>query len=194
MGWIITAAILFALAFLPLGASIAYDIDGPLASLTVGRVSFPVYPPSKKTEKKERPLKEPSQGGSGKGEGGKISDFYPFVRLVLSFLVDFRHKLRVDYLKLKLVLAGGDPADLAINYGKSWTALGNLCPWLERCFVIKKRDVEVLCDFEGSHTTIEARLDISLTFGRLLVLACRYGFQGIKEFLNFRNKRQGGTI
>ena len=116
------------------------------------------------------------------------------VRIVLDFLMDFRHKLRVDLLELKILLAGGDPADLAQNYGKTWAALGNLWPLLERCFVIKKRDVQALCDFEGSQTTVIARLDISITLGRLLLLGCRYGFRGIKEFMNIRKKRQGGTI
>ncbi len=194
MGWIITAVILFALAILPLGASIVYDSQGPRASLIVGPVRFSVYPSTRKTAKKEKPPKEAAKnGGSGKSSGGSVSDFYPFVRLVLDFLIDFRHKIRVDYLKLRLILAGGDPADLAINYGKSWTALGNLWPLLDNSFIVKKRNVEVLCDFEGSHTTVDARLDISLTLGRLLVLGCRYGFRGIKEFMNFRKKRQGGT-
>ena len=48
------------------------------------------------------------------------------------------------------MLGGGDPCDLAINYGKAWAALGNLWSRLEQFFVIKKRDVEIQCDFEAS--------------------------------------------
>ena len=192
MGWIITAVVLFGLAILPLGASIIYDSEGARASLKLWVFRFPVYPSAKK-KKKEKASKPSAKTVQTKKGGGKLSDFYPFVRLVLDFLVDFRHKLRVDYLKLKLVLAGEDPADLALNYGKSQIALANLWPLLERCFVIKKRDMEVQCDFEGSHTTVEARLEISITLARLLALGCRHGFRGIQEFMNIRKKRQGGT-
>lgn len=59
------------------------------------------------------------------------------VKVALNFLGDFRRKLRVNRLELKLILAGGDPCDLAVNYGRAWTAVGNLMPQLERLFVIK---------------------------------------------------------
>ena len=90
-------------------------------------------------------------------------------------------------------MAGGDPCDLAINYGKAWAAVGNLMPALERWFVIKKRNVEVECDFTASQTLVTARLDISITLGRLLSLAAVYGIRALKEFLNFKKKRKGGA-
>jgi len=111
----------------------------------------------------------------------------------LELLTDFRRKLRVDYLLLKVLLGGGDPADLAQNYGKTWAAVGTLWPRLESLFVIKKRDVEVLCDFEGDSTAITARLDLSITLGRLLSMGLRHGIRGINEFMKFRKKRNGGT-
>ncbi len=198
MGWLITLAILALLAVLPLGVSIAYDEQGPRARVIAGPVKLQVYPGRKEPgkppkPKKETPQKEAPSKGTGQKKGGPVSDFYPFVRLVLDLLTDFRRKLRVDYLQLRIVLAGGDPADLALNYGKAWAALGNLWPRLETLFYIKKRDVEVLCDFEGSQTTVTARLDLSITVGRLLSMGVRHGYRGIKEFLNFRKKRKGGT-
>ena len=199
MGWLIALVMLALLAILPLGVSIAYDGQGPRAKVTVGPVKLQVYPARKDPNKPPKPQKEKKKAESGaaqkgaKKQGGPISDFYPFVRLVLDLLTDFRHKLRVDILELRIMLAGGDPADLALNYGKAWAALGNLWPRLETLFVIKKRDVEVLCDFEGSQTTVSARMDLSITVGRLLSMGVRHGFRGVKEFLNFRKKRKGGT-
>lgn len=197
MGWLIALALLALMAVLPLGLCFAYDEQGPRAKVTLGPVKLQVYPRRKDPNKPPKPKKKKSQTdsaqGSGKKKGGPISDFYPFAQLVLEFLTDFRHKLRVDRLKFKLVLAGGDPADLALNYGKAWAALGNLWPRLESLFVIKKRDVEVLCDFEGSQTTVTARLDLSITLGRLLSTVLRHGTRGVIEFFNFRKKRKGGT-
>ena len=66
-------------------------------------------------------------------------------------------------------------------------------PRLEELFVMKKRDVEVECDFTASQMLIFLRLDITITLGRLLALAAVYGFRGLKEFLNLNNKRKGGV-
>ena len=96
-------------------------------------------------------------------------------------------------MELKLILAGDDPCDLAENYGKAWAALGNLMPQLERLFVIMKRNLEVECDFTASETLVTARLDLSITLGRLLKLVAVYGVRGLKEFLNFKKKRKGGA-
>ena len=130
---------------------------------------------------------------SDEKKGGSLTDFLPFVKLALDFLGDFRRKLRMKELYLRLILASDDPCDLAVNYGKTWTAVGNFLPALERWFVIKKRDVEVKCDFTASETKVIARVEITITLGRLLSLAAVYGFRGIKEFLVFRNKRKGGA-
>ena len=122
-----------------------------------------------------------------------MRDFLPLVKVALNFLGAFRRKLRVNRLELKLILAGGDPCDLAVNYGRAWAAVGNLMPRLERLFVIKKRDVEVECDFTASETLVIARLDLTVTLGRLLGLAIVYGVRALKEFLTLQKKRKGGA-
>ena len=109
---------------------------------------------------------------------------------MLDFLAAFGRKIRVNHLEMKLILAGGDPCDLAVNYGKAWTALGNLLPLLERCFVIRKRDLQVECDFVSESTTIFARLDITITLRRLLGLVVVYGIRALKEYLKISQKRK----
>ena len=66
-------------------------------------------------------------------------------------------------------------------------------PLLERVFVIKKRNVEVECDFTASETKVIARLEITMTLGRLLSLVAVYGIRGLKEFMVFRKIRKGGA-
>lgn len=217
MGWLITLGILILLAVLPLGVSVKYDSDGPLVKVIAGPLRLTVYPRPKKqkkepkkeekkpapaaAEKKEeenlpqppQPPKPAKEDAPKEKKGGSLTDFIPFVRLGLNFLGDFRRKLRLKCLELKLVLASSDPCDLAVNYGKTWAAVGNLMPALERWFVIKKRNVEVECDFTASETLVTARLDISITLGRLLALIAVYGVRALKEFLNFKKKRKGGA-
>ena len=222
MGWWITLGILLLLGILPLGASVKYDAEGPLVKVIAGPVRITVFPREKKPkkekkqkkEKKTEPAgtepaaaaepapaaekKEPASKPSASGEpkkkaGGPITDFLPLLKVALDLLNDFRRKLRVDRMDVKLVMAGGDPCDLAINYGRAWTAIGNLLPRLENVLVIKKRDIGVECDFTASQTTIYARLDLTITLGRILAIAVVYGFRAIVEFIKIKNKRKGGA-
>lgn len=209
MGWLITLGILFLLAVLPLGASVKYNADGPLVKIIAGPIRFTVFPTKKKEKKpkKEKPKKEkkpkaePAADGKKASDtkeeksekGGSLLDFLPLVQVALDFLGDFRRKLRLNRLELKLIMAGDDPCDLAVNYGRAWSALGNLFPLLERAFVIKKRDIEVECDFTASEMLIIARLDITITLGRLIALAVRYGFRGLREYLKITKLRKGGA-
>ena len=89
---------------------------------------------------------------------------------------------------MRYVMAGGDPCDLALSYGKAWTAVGNLMPLLERVFVIRKRNIQVQCDFAADSAEISARLDITITVGRVVGIAVKYGFKAIREFLKIKNK------
>lgn len=200
MGWLIAAGIVIVLALLPLGVGAVYDEQGPVVRLIAGWIRIRLYPgrsdkenkkkPKEKAEKKKPASNEKS--AKKKTGGGSWKDFLPLVQVGLDFLGDFRRKLRVDRLEMKLILAGDDPCDLAVNYGKAWAALGNLMPQLERLFVIRKRDVEVECDFTASKTLITARLDLTITLGRLLALVVRYGIRALKEFKILKTKRKGG--
>ena len=203
MGWIIALGVLVLLAILPLGVSFLYDSNGPVASVLAGPLRIVVFPSKKHKPKKEKPKKATQKEnpnskagtkGSKSAKGGSLKDFMPLVQTALDFLGDFRRKLRIRRLELNVILAGGDPCDLAINYGKAWAALGNLWPRLERIFVIKKRDVEIQCDFEASQTLVTARLEVTITLGRLLALVVVYGFRGLKEFIKLQNIRKGGTV
>lgn len=203
MGWIIALVILTGLAILPLGVSIFYNQDGFFAYLILGVLRLKVFPVKKKDKKENKAKikpqkKESASSGSNKKvndnkTGGSIADFLPLVQIILDFLGSFRRKLRVNRLEMKLILAGGDPCDLAINYGKAWSALGNLLPLLERILVIKKRDLEVACDFTADKTLIYTRFDLSITLGRVLSLGVWYGIRALREFLRIMNKRKGGA-
>ena len=149
-------------------------------------------------EKPRQPKAQPkgTTGTSGQkqhSQGGNWKDFLPLLSLALDFLGELRRKIRINRLQMELVLAGDDPCDLAVNYGKAWAALGNLMPLLERAFVIKKRDLEVECDFLAEKTLIAARADISITLGRILSLLLVQGIPVLRELLKIMNKRKGGA-
>ena len=138
-------------------------------------------------------LQEQAEEKPAKKSGGPITDFLPLVQIALDMLGAFRRRLRVNMLELRLVMAADDPCDLAVNYGRAWAAVGNLMPRLERVFVIKKRNIEVECDFETSQTRVMARLDLTITLGRIIATAVVYGIKALIEFLKIKNKRKGGA-
>ena len=213
MGWLITLGILLLLAILPVGVRLRYDSDGILVKLIAGPVKIVLYPRPQKQKKDKKNTKTKDQKAAeeedlpkppqppkkktekSKGEkGGSLTDFLPLVQITLEFLGDFRRKLRLNDLYLRLILAANDPCDLAVNYGRAWAAVGNLMPQLEKWFVIKKRDVEVECDFEASQTLIIARLDLTITVGRLLAAAVRFAVRALIEYLKIKKKRKGGAV
>jgi len=220
MGWLIALGIVLLLAVLPIGVRVRYNSEGIVLKVIAGPVKITLLPrpnKKKKEKKKKEKKKTTSKPGEASGEeenlpkppqppkeskkkadqaekGGSLLDFLPLVKIALDFLGDFRRKLRLDNLYLRLILAGSDPCDLAVNYGRAWAALGNLMPQLEKWFVIKKRDVEVECDFETSQTLVIAHLDLTITLGRLLTAAVKFAVRALIEYLKIKKKRKGGAV
>ena len=208
MGWLIALAVLVLLAILPLGASVLYDEDGPRVRIVAGPLKLQVFPLKKKpkknkpkaekTKKDKKPKKAAPEGEKPEPfpkpkTGGSWTDFLPLVRVALDLLNDLRRKLRVDHLKLHLTMAGDDPCDLAVNYGRMNASLAALIAQLERFLVIKKRDVHIDCDFAASETVIMARLDLTITLGRILSIAAVYGVRALTTFLKIKKQREGGA-
>lgn len=223
MGWLITLGIFALLAIIPLGVSAIYDEDGIRVRIIAGLLRLQVFPVRKKANKSKKKKAEKKVGSSAKQEsadadqkkkpavdaaasaqsdgtenkkksGGPITDFLPLVKVLLKFLDGFRRKLRVNVLELKIILAADDPCDLAVNYGRAWAAVGNLMPQLERVFVIQKRNIEVECDFTADKTNILARLDVTITIGRLLALVFILIGRAIVQLIKILIKRKGGAV
>lgn len=216
MGWLIALGIVLLLAVLPLGVRLRYNSEGMVLKIIAGPVKITLLPrpPKKKKEKKKKekksavapaaeeenlpkppqPPKAPREKKPKGEKGGSLLDFLPLVKTALDFLGDFRRKLRLDNLYLRLILAGDDPCNLAVNYGRAWAAVGNLLPQLEKWFVIKKRDIEVECDFETSETLVIAHLDLTITLGSLLAAVVKFAVRALIEYLKLRKKRKGGAV
>ena len=207
MGWLIALGILIFLGILPLGISFRYGSEGAVVRALVGPVQWKVFPakkkepkPKKETKTKEKtkktaqkPAKQKPAEEKPKEKGGPISDFLPLVYVALDLLADFPRLFRIHRLDANVILGGSDPADLGENYGKINAVLGNLWPRLEETFVIRRRDIKLQCDFESTETKITARLDISVTIGRLLGFTFRHGTKALREFLKIMKKRKGGA-
>lgn len=194
MGWLIAFGILLLLGMMPLGVRAGYDETGLAASLIIGPVKFLLYPRQPKAKKAKIETKKQSQSTSKtKSSGGSVSDFLPLLQMILDFLDNFRKQLYINHLHLKLILGGSDPSDLALDYGRGWAVLGNILPLFEQVFVVKKRDLEVECDFTADRTTVVAGADIVIRLWQLLVLLLIHGPKVIKEYLRIMKIRKGGA-
>lgn len=200
MIWLIIIAIVVFLGIMPVGIRAMYDDDGAFLSLSIGPFSIRIYPRlrSSKTQKKKHSAKVASKNTAAADSNdtkdkGTLSDFLSIADFVLEVLSDFRRKLRVNDLQLNVILAGGDPCDLSVNYGRAWAAIGSLMPQLERLFVIKNRNVEVQCDYLADTTRVRARIHISITIARLLSLVIYHGIRGFRKYYKLIKQIKGGA-
>ena len=190
MLWLIALAVVASLLFLPLGFSAIYRQDDPGVWLLIGPLRFRVYPGNRKKKSKKSTQEKEKKDAP---KGGSYKDFWPVVRTIYTFLGEFRRKILVKRLDLKVMLAGDDPADLAVNYGRAWVALGSLTPQLNRLFRIRKQNIEVACDFTAEETLVYARIDATLTVMRTIHLLSRHGIKIIKQLLELKKLRKGGA-
>ena len=115
----------------------------------------------------------------------KLAELIPWARLAAGFVGEFFHrKLTVTRLRIRAVLAGGDPAKTAQTVGKAWETIGIALPILERVFRIKERKLAVWPDFTAKKTDLEAELRVRLRVGGVVLLLFKYGFKALKLYLS----------
>lgn len=184
MWWIIPAAlvaVLVLLAFLPVGLRVIYDQNGLTAKLLVGFIPYKLnlteineMSLQRRLKRKKRIEEDPNYQPRIIKPNGTLREFFPLLDLYLQLLFNEKYKLRVKLLELKLTMAGDDPFDLAMNYGRAQTIINGLLPQLERFLTIKKRKVDIGCDFLAEETMIYARADLLIPLSMLI--AALYDF------------------
>lgn len=210
MGWLITLGVIALLAVFPLGISLKYQQPGLMAWVLIGPIRIRVYPEKQTREENDSQPKHEHDGqpqqDSGlkaaiskakaqteKESGGSWTDFLPLLGIARDFLGDLRRKIRVRYLKLDVTLAGEDPCDLAINYGRMNAALSGILVQVHRLFLIRKQDIRLQCDFDAEQTVVDAELAVTITLGRAVYLLARYGVQGLKTYYSMKKQQEGGA-
>lgn len=195
IGWLIALCAVACLLVLPVGIKLQYNSQGGRALLVVGPMKYSLYPKEKqkkKTRTKNKKFEETRT--DAKYNSGSVTDFLPLLQIVLDVFRDFRRKLCISNLELYIVLANCDPCDLAIHYGQTWAGLGNLLPLLENTFRIRKRNIDVACDFCTDTTRVSAKAYLKLMVADVLWLAGKYGMQAILKYFKIMNNRKGGAV
>lgn len=191
MVWLILLVLLIAFLVLPLGIFAEYDAAGLRVKLIIGFFRMRIYPRNKQDKKQKNKEKNEHFEGTKPAEkksGGSFETFMSALKLVLDVLKDLRQKIRINNLVFRLTLAGDDPCDLGVNYGRCCAALGAVTPQIERLFYIKKRKLDIQCDYTAEKTMVAARVDITLPVYKLLLLCCFHGVRVLKKYREYINK------
>ena len=203
--WWMTLAVILAVLLLigciPVGVDAAYGEGGIRLAVKIWLFRLQLLP--QKLKKKKKPAKKaaPKQkkpapekpAGEKKPNpllSGGVDGILELLDLGVQTLGDLRRKLRVEELTLHVTFAGDDPADAALHYGQAWAAVGALMPALDRLFVIKKRDICPILDYNREQMSVDAHLILTITIGRALALGLKAGL-GFLKLLN--DSKKGGA-
>ena len=196
-GWAvfgIVLAVFVLIGCIPVGVDASYRENGLALRHKIGLFKLQVLPAKEKKKKPKPKAKKPvANKPDAKPEKHKkqgsipkltLSDILALADLACDTLGNLRRKLRVEVLVLHVTLDGSDPAKAAMLYGRVWAALGALTPKLEQLFVIKKRDIQPILDYNEKEMKLDAQLVLTITIGRAICLALRALVRFLKLWLN----------
>lgn len=194
MGWIAGGILLVLLAMMPIRLLIAYSLQSFSVKLKIGFVVFDVLPRKVKKQKKKSDKVNVAPSSDTvepeKKKKSNLQEYLPLLRHVLDLLAGLRRKVVVRQLNFTLLLAGGDPSDLAVQYGRAQGVFAALLAQVENAFHIKNRKVCIECDFVADKTALDGYADISVSLGRLVRLAAKYGTLILREYYAILNHKK----
>ena len=201
----VLAGILLALILLlqiPVRVRASYDQGDPALWVRFGPVKIQLFPRPEKAEKE--PEKEGEESGKKpkkekkekkkkpkkpKAKINREQIFYALEKLppILGRALRRTGKsIRIEPLKVWLLMAGNDPADTAVLYGRLEAALAAGLPVLRRVVRIKDEDVRLYLDFTEQKMDCIADVGIALRPWSLVTMGVRALASLIKWYLGFR--------
>ncbi len=112
------------------------------------------------------------------------------IHLGLSAMGQFRRVLRVDRFLLDCAIATGDAAKTAMAYGAAAAGAGMFLPLLEENLWVRKKDIQVICDFEGTESQIFLEVQVSALVFQLLII----GIKVLRGFLRLRKQHDQEAV
>ena len=112
------------------------------------------------------------------------------IHLGLSAMGQFRRALRVDRFLLDCAIATGDAAKTAMAYGAAAAGVGMFLPLLEENLRVRKKDIQVICDFEGTESQIFLEVQVSALVFQLLII----GIKVLRGFLRLRKQHDQEAV
>ena len=186
-GWIILAAVLLVLAVLlalPVGAVVRRR-ERLTVDVTVGPLSFAVYPgkekkEEKKPKKEKRKLEKEQLEKPGPNTAQLRYSLEVLPGVIAKALSRTRRRIVVSPLELEAVFGGEDPADTAVLYGRCQALANGLVPVLGELVKLRHTEIRLSVDFEAERTrwTGEAGVYLRVWDGLVIGLGALGGLLG----------------
>jgi len=189
----ILALVLSVLLFTPIRILASYEGGEIEAELSAAFLRIPLYPlPEKKDKDKDKDKEPPVEAPKKEKKKFSINAdqiFYTLEKLppiLGTVLKGVGRRIRISPLRLYVLVAGADPADTAVLYGRLYAALEAGLPVLHRVLRIKEQDIRLFPDFQQDRMDCIARVGISIRLWDILWIALRAGTSLLAWFLAFR--------
>jgi len=177
---------LWLISLIRIGGRVRYGQAGLFAAVLVGPFKIQIFPvkPRRKPKKEKKPEKKPPQADKHKkepveGQPGTLSRLMKLLPVVGQFCGSLKRKIRIDDLELELIWGGGDPAAIALGYGRANAALGMLWPIFDHNFKVKRHSFQIGLDYNKTQPMAELTAAITLTVGQITALGLRYGMKAL---------------
>ena len=181
--------VLFLIGQIRLGIVVEYSEAGLFVIHKIGPAKVTLFPAKgrKKEEKKDNSDSTPEKAkGNLKDTLTVANKFFPLIGDAAGRL---RRKIRIDDLFLKIIWANSDPAAAAMGYGAANAAMGVIWPIIEHNFRVKRYDLHIDVDFEGSAPSLELRAKTTLTCFQLFAFSLHVGVKALKIYLGIRRDK-----
>ncbi len=182
---------------IPVRVRFSYDQGDMALRLRFGPVKLQLFPRPEKEEKPKKPKKEKKKPQKEKKEKpqkpkAKINReqiFYALEKLppILGRALKRTGKsICIEPLKVWLLVAGTDPADTALLYGRLEAAAAAGLPVLQQVLNIRDEDIRLYLDFSEQQMDCIADVGIALRPWRLVTMGVRALASLIKWYFGFR--------
>ena len=189
---LIVLAVLWLLSLIRLGGRVRYGAEGLFVFLLLGPVKLRLFPakeesggewkpkPKKEKRKKKKPnLAEQHKKEPKEGQPGTLSRLMQLLPVSGQACGALKRKIRIDNLDLQLIWGGGDPAAIALGYGRANAALGMIWPILDNNFKVKRHSFQVGIDYDRAQPGVELTAALTLTVGQIVTLGVHYGVKAL---------------
>ena len=182
---------------IPVYIRISYEQGELRVSVKYAKFSIPVIPKAEQepqTEAAQERTDQPEQQEVKSKEKSGINreqvvytiDTLP--PILLKTLRRFGRRIRLEPLKVHVLVAASDPADTAILYGKLHGFLAAFLPPLHRSITIREQDIQLFPDFSEESMDYIADIGIGMRPGSaLLIILCALGGV-LKWYIGFRKR------
>ena len=176
IGWLVTAAVLGLLLSAKVGVNLKWENGTALLKVRVGFLRFSLS--TNKRTKRSRNKKNGDNQTIKKEAKEKKPAMKKWAR---AFLLRWRDVLlllgkilrspQLELLRLRITVGNKDPEKCAMQYGKLCAGLSAGLPFVEQQFSIRKKDIDVNCNFALLKNEIYAETEATVRIYEVLAIA-----------------------